>query len=103
VGGFLFLRFFCPAIISPEGFGLLPEPPNVKARRCFVLIAKALQNLSNGVMFGQKEQYMCDVNSFIEKNQAIIISFFEIMSKADSRAKCRPAGINRSAFRSFYL
>tara|TARA_R110002050_G_scaffold81309_7_gene173843 strand:- start:3513 stop:8018 length:4506 start_codon:yes stop_codon:yes gene_type:complete len=95
VGGFLFLRFFCPAVISPEGWKLIPDPPSVKVRRCLVLIAKALQNLSNGVLFGQKEQFMMDVNSFIEKNTEAITSFFEEMAKGvEGKAKTRPVDID---------
>ena len=86
------MRFFVPAIISPEGHGVLPEAPSVKSRRCFTLIAKALQNLSNGVQFGQKEQFLLDLNeAFIDPNKEGVINFFESMSKAD-RFVGRPAG-----------
>mmetsp|Transcript_15903 Transcript_15903/g.40714 ORF Transcript_15903/g.40714 Transcript_15903/m.40714 type:complete len:3398 (+) Transcript_15903:1469-11662(+) len=79
VGGFLFLRFFCPAIISPEGHGVISEPPSATARRSLVLIAKAQQNLANGVTFGGKEEYMVEVNSFIEKNTEAIQMYFDSM------------------------
>jgi hypothetical protein len=58
-----------------------------------VLIAKALQNLSNGVQFGQKEQFLLDLNDhFISENQQTVINFFESMSKQD-RFDARPAGL----------
>jgi GTPase-activator protein for Ras-like GTPase/Concanavalin A-like lectin/glucanases superfamily/Bacterial cadherin-like domain/Bacterial Ig domain len=79
VGGFLFLRFFCPAIISPEGFKIVQQPPPHVARRALVLIAKALQNLANQVTFGKKEEYMIDVNQFIEANAENIQTFFDSM------------------------
>jgi hypothetical protein len=68
VGGFLFLRFFCPAIVTPEAFGLLEsmfcyllasllkhrhfvaEPPPAETRRGLVLVSKLLQNLANAII-----------------------------------------------------
>jgi GTPase-activator protein for Ras-like GTPase len=73
------LRFFCPAIISPEGFKIVQQPPPHVARRALVLIAKALQNLANQVTFGKKEEYMIDVNQFIEANAENIQTFFDSM------------------------
>lgn len=67
-GGFLFLRFFCPAIVAPEVYGLTEEPPSMSARRGLILVSKALQNLSNGVQFGHKEEYMMPMNGFIVEN-----------------------------------
>eukprot|EP00009_Paramoeba_aestuarina_P003177 CAMPEP_0201514696 /NCGR_PEP_ID=MMETSP0161_2-20130828/6463_1 /ASSEMBLY_ACC=CAM_ASM_000251 /TAXON_ID=180227 /ORGANISM="Neoparamoeba aestuarina, Strain SoJaBio B1-5/56/2" /LENGTH=1626 /DNA_ID=CAMNT_0047911325 /DNA_START=239 /DNA_END=5119 /DNA_ORIENTATION=- len=95
VGGFLFLRFFCPAIISPDGHGIKPETSiSVRSRRCFVLVAKALQNLSNGLLFGQKENYMMELNNFIEGHKADIIAFFEDMSRDEMVGKGRAAVID---------
>jgi hypothetical protein len=58
VGGFLFLRFFCPAILAPHNFGLVDEPPCPEAQRHLTLVTKTLQNLANGMRFGTKEPYM---------------------------------------------
>ncbi|KAL7712784.1 Ras GTPase-activating protein [Entamoeba marina] len=51
VGGFLFLRIFCPAIASPENFGLVGIETKVSpfARRKLILITKVLQNTANQV------------------------------------------------------
>lgn len=79
VQGFFFLRFISPAVVSPEAFGLidgkrsdpslhsswcrstlpnetrLPEQVSAKCRRGLVLISKVIQNLANGILFGEKE------------------------------------------------
>eukprot|EP01112_Ceratiomyxa_fruticulosa_P016885 TRINITY_DN5161_c0_g1_i1.p1 TRINITY_DN5161_c0_g1~~TRINITY_DN5161_c0_g1_i1.p1 ORF type:complete len:931 (-),score=175.29 TRINITY_DN5161_c0_g1_i1:271-3063(-) len=73
VGGFVMLRFFTPAIACPDGVvKILPADvvPNFRAKRNFVLLAKLLQNTSNGVLFGQKEEYMICMNKFITDNKA---------------------------------
>ncbi|KAJ3452613.1 gtpase-activator protein for ras-like gtpases [Anaeramoeba flamelloides] len=67
--GFFFLRFICPAIISPENADLVKERIPVEVRRALILITKALQNLANGVMFGNKEEFMIPLNKFIKSNQ----------------------------------
>ncbi|GKZ50778.1 hypothetical protein AbraIFM66951_004143 [Aspergillus brasiliensis] len=38
VSGFLFLRFFCPAILNPKLFGLLRDRPRPRAQRTLTLI-----------------------------------------------------------------
>lgn len=47
-GGFLLLRFICPAIISPESFGLNFYEPSEIARRNLILISKYIQYAANG-------------------------------------------------------
>lgn len=70
LGGYLFLRLFCPAISTPEVYGLCKEPPSPEARRHLLLVAKVLQTLANGVYFSvQKESHMIYLNSFIEHHQ----------------------------------
>ncbi|KAL4811116.1 hypothetical protein BDV18DRAFT_128623 [Aspergillus unguis] len=65
VSGFLFLRFFCPAILNPKLFGLLKDHPRPRAQRSLTLIAKALQGLANMTTFGSKEPWMEPMNKFL--------------------------------------
>ncbi|KJE93622.1 hypothetical protein CAOG_04381 [Capsaspora owczarzaki ATCC 30864] len=46
VSGFLFLRFFCPAILSPKIFKVHDDHPNKTAKRALVLVAKHIQRLA---------------------------------------------------------
>eukprot|EP01119_Soliformovum_irregulare_P019017 TRINITY_DN5943_c0_g1_i1.p1 TRINITY_DN5943_c0_g1~~TRINITY_DN5943_c0_g1_i1.p1 ORF type:complete len:2529 (-),score=855.67 TRINITY_DN5943_c0_g1_i1:42-7628(-) len=79
VGGFIFLRFLCPAIISPEGFGVIKDLPNPDVRRGLVLATKSIQNLANGLSFtsDKKEPFMVSMNSFIEDNKKVIAQTLE--------------------------
>ena len=81
VGGFLFLRFFCPAILSPDTNDVVPSSSiNKEARRALILISKSLQNLSNGIKFGKKETYMEKMNVFIDENSQKLNKFFDVIS-----------------------
>ena len=42
------------------------------ARRNLVLVSKVLQNLSNNVLFGNKEQFLSPLNAFLEGNKNVM-------------------------------
>lgn len=73
VGGLLFLRVICPAIIAPQAWLGLEVPRS--AKRNLVLLSKLLQSLSNGVPFKVKEKYMVPCNPFLEKHFAQVADF----------------------------
>jgi len=84
IGGFFFLRFIVPSISAPHIYGLYAEPPNETTQRNLVLLSKVLQNLANGIPFGDKEQYMAPMNSFITDNLPILHKFFEKASSIET-------------------
>lgn len=47
VGSFIFLRFFCPAIISPKAFFDI-SVDDVKLKRTLMQLVKVIQNMANG-------------------------------------------------------
>ncbi|KAF8865120.1 RasGAP protein-like protein [Acephala macrosclerotiorum] len=77
VSGFLFLRFFCPALLNPKLFGLLKDHPQAKAQRTFTLIAKSLQALANLSNFGQKEAWMEPMNRFLNSHRQSLKDFID--------------------------
>ncbi|KAK9452859.1 hypothetical protein V1511DRAFT_463489, partial [Dipodascopsis uninucleata] len=68
ISGFLFLRFFCPAVLNPKLFGLVKDHPNAQVARTLTLLAKGLQGLANRTYFGSKEPWMAPLNSFLHAN-----------------------------------
>jgi len=77
VSGFLFLRFFCPAVLGPKLFNLMDSFADPKTSRTFTLLSKILQNLANLVEFGLKEPYMAAINPFVENNIPNMRSFLD--------------------------
>ncbi|OZJ06631.1 hypothetical protein BZG36_00295 [Bifiguratus adelaidae] len=68
IGGFFFLRFVNPAIVTPQAYMLVDGPPSKNPRRTLTLIAKILQNLANKPSYA-KEAYMLPTHPFIEANK----------------------------------
>ncbi|KAI9026450.1 hypothetical protein CLU79DRAFT_741805 [Phycomyces nitens] len=83
VGSFVFLRFFCPAIVSPESEDLLKHGTVLtrEMRRGYLLSTKIIQNLANNVLFGSKEAFMIVLNDFLTKNIYKVASFLRIIAK----------------------
>lgn len=88
VSGFLFLRFFCPALLNPHMFGLLKgkprqahssyiyrsltcmeDHPRPQAQRTLTLVSKTLMTLANLGTFGTKEPWMEPMNGFLNTHR----------------------------------
>ncbi|XP_035796216.1 GTPase-activating protein-like isoform X1 [Anopheles albimanus] len=56
VSGFIFLRFFAPAILGPKLFDLTTEPVDEQTTRTLTLISKTIQSLGNLVSSRSAQQ-----------------------------------------------
>lgn len=74
IGGFFFLRFINPAIVTPRSYMLIDGTPAEHPRRTLTLIAKMLQNLANKPSYA-KEPYMAKLQPFIHKNKERVNKF----------------------------
>lgn len=80
VGAFIFLRFFCPAIVAPDSEGLVSSVLKKGIRRGLLLIAKIVQNLANNVLFGYKEPFMVPMNQFLTDHIYQVTAFLREIS-----------------------
>ena len=77
VGGFLMLRLINPSLVTPDAWDLVPKGTvSPAARRNLTLLSKVIQNLSNNILFGSKEEYMVPMNPFIEEYAPKLVDFY---------------------------
>jgi len=78
LSAFIFLRFFCPAILNPKLFYLTKEHQTGNTQRTLTLIAKILLNLGNRQQFSpHKEPHLVKMNKFLEKHQPEVYEYFD--------------------------
>ncbi|KAK6458766.1 GTPase-activating protein [Scheffersomyces xylosifermentans] len=78
LSAFIFLRFFCPAILNPKLFYLTKNHQTGSSQRTLTLIAKILLNLANRQEFSiHKEPHLIRMNSFLRKHQHEIYDYFD--------------------------
>lgn len=83
IGGYIYLRFFNPAVVGPDAAGLISDKPGTVGRRNLILIAKVLQNLSNGVEFGMKEPFMIPMNAWLSSRRDTLQDYFDALIAVD--------------------
>lgn len=83
MGGFFFLRFITPIIVTPDGNNVTTKKVRKMQRTNLTLIAKVLQNLSNGVLFGAKEAFLKPLNPFLEESWPRIDTIFESLIEVE--------------------
>lgn len=76
----IFLRFLCPAILSPSLFNITNELPSIRATRNLTLVAKTLQTLANFTRFQGKENFMEFLNDFLEQEAPRMKEFLHHIS-----------------------
>ncbi|TDH71013.1 uncharacterized protein CCR75_006983 [Bremia lactucae] len=80
LGGLVFLRFLCPALVVPHKMNLTPagSAPNKQMQRTLVLLAKLLQSLANNVEYtSSTESFMVPFNSFLARNRPKLTRFYD--------------------------
>ncbi|TMW64504.1 hypothetical protein Poli38472_011384 [Pythium oligandrum] len=98
LGGFLFLRYLCPALIMPHRMQLTPngEVPSKTLQRTLVLIAKIFQSLANNVEYGSREEYMVPFNAFLVRNRSRLFRFYDQICQQAQNDSRRESLIIRS-------
>ncbi|XP_012869757.1 PREDICTED: rasGAP-activating-like protein 1 [Dipodomys ordii] len=79
ISGFLFLRFFAPAILTPKLFDLRDQHADPQTSRSLLLLAKAVQSIGNlGQQLGQgKELWMAPLHPFLLQSVARVRDFLD--------------------------
>ncbi|XP_077164219.1 rasGAP-activating-like protein 1 isoform X2 [Paroedura picta] len=86
ISGFLFLRFFAPAILTPKLFNLRDQHADPQTSRTLLLLAKAVQSIGNlGLQLGRgKEQWMEPLHPFILSSIGQVKDFLDRLIDVDS-------------------
>ncbi|XP_035196664.1 rasGAP-activating-like protein 1 isoform X2 [Oxyura jamaicensis] len=84
ISGFLFLRFFAPAVLTPKLFGLREQHADPRTGRTLLLLAKALQSIGNlGLQLG-KEPWMAPLHAVLLPSVTRVKAFLDSLVEVDS-------------------
>ncbi|XP_009274638.1 PREDICTED: rasGAP-activating-like protein 1 [Aptenodytes forsteri] len=86
ISGFLFLRFFAPAILTPKLFSLREQHADTRTGRTLLLLAKALQSIGNlGLQLGQgKEPWMAPLHAILLPSVTRVKAFLDGLVEVES-------------------
>jgi hypothetical protein len=104
VGSFIFLRFFCPAIVSPESESIV-DIPDRGTQRKFLLLAKVLQNMANGSISSIKWPLVKQREAELFELNDKILNFLERVSSINEKIEFEyrePEAIAESMFTFFH-
>eukprot|EP01088_Endostelium_zonatum_P012083 TRINITY_DN2624_c0_g2_i1.p1 TRINITY_DN2624_c0_g2~~TRINITY_DN2624_c0_g2_i1.p1 ORF type:complete len:983 (-),score=210.82 TRINITY_DN2624_c0_g2_i1:156-3104(-) len=93
MGNFFWLRYVCPAIMSPQSVGILNEVAHPTAQRQLILLSKVLQNLANDTLPGVKEAYMEKLNEFISNNRGSLQKFYDKLIQQGKASNPKGKGV----------
>jgi len=101
---FLFVKFICPALVSPYAFGLMDTPPSPTTGRTLVLLSKIIAAIVTSTRFGHREPYMAPLNEFIQQQASSedLQIFLEAILNVDG-APCPPSRRNKRATLEYAL
>nr|DBA22825.1 TPA: hypothetical protein GDO54_013821 [Pyxicephalus adspersus] len=90
ISGFLFLRFFAPAILTPKLFHLREHHADPRTARTLLLLAKVVQSIGNlGQQLGHgKEQWMSPLHPFIQQSVGRLRDFLDKLIDMESDVEC---------------
>lgn len=78
LSAFIFLRFFCPAILNPKLFSLTKDHQTGSVQRTHTLLAKVLLNLANRQRFTpHKELHLLKLNSFLDEQEPQVLDYYD--------------------------
>ncbi|XP_035690611.1 rasGAP-activating-like protein 1 [Branchiostoma floridae] len=100
ISGFLFLRFFAPAVLSPKLFALRDQHADAKTSRTCTLLAKVIQSIGNlGLQCGRgKETWMEPLHPFIQDSSSRVQDFLDQLIDIDEANVPTREAQRRSAF-----
>ncbi|OXB76460.1 UNVERIFIED_CONTAM: hypothetical protein H355_014175 [Colinus virginianus] len=84
ISGFLFLRFFAPAVLTPKLFGLREQHAEPRTGRTLLLLAKALQSIGNLGLQPGKESWMAPLHTVLLPSITRVRAFLDSLIDVDS-------------------
>ncbi|KAI9993246.1 hypothetical protein PInf_015321 [Phytophthora infestans] len=99
LGGLVFLRFLCPALVVPHKMNLTPgsAAPNKQMQRTLVLLAKLMQSLANNVEYSTStESFMVPFNAFLVRNRPKLTRFYDQLCQQAQNDSRRESLVARS-------
>ncbi|KAK1932380.1 Neurofibromin-A [Phytophthora citrophthora] len=99
LGGLVFLRFLCPALVVPHKMNLTPNStaPSKQMQRTLVLLAKLMQSLANNVEYTTStESFMVPFNSFLARNRPKLTRFYDQLCQQAQNDPRRESLVARS-------